>query len=109
MVREVTGIPENLGSDYSLEAKFDSNKQYHGTEYIRVNRMIRLQNSRSKVDVITILGTKITRLCWPYVSVTMANGAQKGKRNGQLVYTWAYVSRKKKNEDVMSKRLLSAT
>ena len=87
MVREVTGIPENLGSDYSLEAKFDSNKRYHGTEYTRVNRMIRLQNSRSKVDVITILRTRITRLCWPSVSVTMANGVHKGKRNGQLVYT----------------------
>lgn len=65
MVREFTGIPENLGSDYSIEAKFDSNKCYHGTQYTRVNRMIRLQNSKSKVDVIAILGTKITRLSWP--------------------------------------------
>ena len=28
-MREVTGIPENLSSDYSLKAIFDSNKCYH--------------------------------------------------------------------------------
>lgn len=64
-MREVTGIPENLSSDYSLKAIFDSNKRYHKTEYTSVNRMRRLQKSRSKVDVITTPGTKITRLPWP--------------------------------------------
>ena len=76
-MREVTGIPENLSSDYSLKAIFDSNKTtitvvtstsnkcYHKTEYTSVNRMRRLQKSRSKVDVITTPGTKITRLPWP--------------------------------------------
>lgn len=36
-MREGSGIPENLGSNYSLEDKFDGNKCCHGTEYASVN------------------------------------------------------------------------
>lgn len=106
LMREVTGIPENLTSHCPRGATFDSNKCYHKTEYTSVNRMRNWQKSRSEVDVITTPGTKMTRLSWPQVSVTMANDVPGGKRNEQLVYT--YVSRKK-NQGVISKRLLSAT
>lgn len=59
-MREVTSIPEDLRSNYFLEASMTVKSDTMELNML-VSIRIRLQNSRSKVDIIIISYTKIIR------------------------------------------------
>lgn len=93
MVREVTGISEDLGGNYSVEAKFDSKECSHGTEYASVSKKDKIMNSRSKVGVIIIPGTKATKClsCRVLCQCLIGQDIFRDKRNRQQqVHTLAY-------------------
>lgn len=97
LIREVISILEDLRSNYFLEASMSVKSDTMELNML-VSIRIRLQNSRSKVDVIIISYTKVTRYLGHRVLWQCLIGYDilGGKRNGQqLVHTPTYVIRKK--------------